>query len=1706
MEYKIEAPFDRIAGGEHGHLNCLGPKWLESFVVQMDALPTNGMGKSVRLVLTGVNIVILREWSVVLTYLDKVMSRGYRYIYCDLAGDMHGYIATPQETVQYKKGLYQKRQLTKEQNEFSLNAHRIRSFLESLQTSSVLNRGGRTGRFSYPFLSGDGKEFDHYSGEQGKPTVELPYSVIASKADCRRFLDSKEIRVWRDRMQTRFHASPLFENDELWRVFCHELSVNIWEHAKASGFISARIVEPFENGKLKSWCACSYAHLDTALMNQLSEGFVELCVSDSGQGFLTTLRQAYATATGDTDETEDENVLAFAFDIHGTSKSKEQRWTTERHALGRILQLVSKYGGQLTLRSGRGEVLYASNGVTFERLPDRRGRRPTVSRRIPFLEGAHFQLILPLVPLMPKAVACRSRLYAALPAAYRIQPQHVQGHLVPLRELLDFPQACIDSEDRIQFRDRTERLCKTLLTRRPNSEPLVLDFSELDWTAGQFETFLYLMQHALNDRPALLVEIKPALAEEVIELTTRKKSDTNEREPTQLHPEVANTSSGAAGNSFDELPETYFMQAYHGIHSTLLGVDRKGTLHVFGAEDELIASALLSLINTPERIDVLSRRHQIPERKLRAILTHVNPLFESSGDVCATIWDSKAIEIESSRAISNHFDKIIERCRAWRGRFIPDGKGDPDIAPDTGREVFNLSWESKDLWVKEFFESSRILFRERYIDEYAQRLNFRLRSGLERIEKSLGDVAVLAAVSAPSLLLATALHRWWPGDDRPAVADLGFYRMLQPDGELPIVAEEGGIVVVQDVIYTGDRSRDLVRHLTSQGKAVLCVLSLVEMDEEVTATQITGYDYGWDETPVPIHAMVKLAAPRIVAPQDIVSDEDTYWIEPRSLRPFRYSTLRQGRHSRGDDEHARPDALQFIRPVFSTGHFVYGHMHYDIIVDIPRTINGDIGGQAASWICDLCEGRSPRERAAWETNSGYKLEGEATVVLMPLHSQMYHIVPRIEEILAMRGRRQPMWFSDATLFLGVGQVYRIPIHFEHQIHVALADAKNARESGLKRIEHPLRILILEDTVSDGHEIETIINDLVRAIDKGVRKCGGDFADAQMAVSWIRLFCLFNQMDRSADKRWRDQAKVGGVMNIDFVFEDMEHAVGVTSYSEWNCPICFEIGRLRRIRDASESSFVASLQAWAADREIQLEPQAIDSRQARSHTRRPLPVPLSVRRPNRGIAQGRVAESFTYVDDAIREFYRLMYYSCPPGDVLEAIHDIDITSFTPEEKGEYAKFRWAVYRWCFQNWPRLGAFGMVPVFLDCITKELTLGGDLLVPAALHLSDRLADERVRGFVHNCLVLMFELERTLYQRELVEVSGTSPLKDKIISLNFALTALLIQVSVEERQNLALHDGRGEYVPLEQMLAEGVASIPPYCASVSRSIYTWISRPKASSAYPAWALRSIYEITMRGYDPDVPPESWDHFSLPSLLTRAIRHSADRFVRHLLQDLLPLLTAAISELYMYGHLDGAKEIEDHAKGIAHWLTSGAPDGDFEVSKPRALTHLFDCLAPTAPFGQSFNRRWHPRVDDIIADLTRRYLAYRGRNRGQLTFRGYSELKAVGVRLLTNATALVDMVHNWTIEPIKDYDGSHYSEVLVRWSESGGEVVFEIQTSYAPPSITEDRIRKGRNALSAHPLLMPFGVNLDEPWGEADKLPFLAKKRITVPVGYAGRP
>jgi hypothetical protein len=1683
MKITAQPDLFKIRAGED--VKFLGSNWIEetipSWVEVIRKKP-----EYISIDLSAISFVTLFDW-VYLVALVQAVSQSYqpKQIDFDLLGATDFRLIDPAALLSARKDDFSHFAYPLEEQRFSLDRYRLAGFLESLDTYAVLNRPGMATKVIYPGLTQQIASFrSFYSARANElPKVVLGLQRISTKDDCKLFLEDGQILNWRRAMDSRFRASPLFESDEVWRVFCHELAVNIWEHSGVDGFIAARVVESAidSRSKLRNWCRWTYPSRFHSLLRNIGGSFLELCVADAGQGFVNTLRSTVERAIVHR-RVSTEDILMFAFDELGTCKDEDESWATARHGLCRILGLVAKYGGALRLRSADVELFYVAETQRFSRNRGSLGYEPQGVRRIrDGVQGAQLQILLPLTPQFEREDAGhgRSVLQIGLPSSFRTQSNHVQGHLVPLLEKLETPNACIGEELK-EFRVRCEVLCRQLLVGRHRLEALVLDFSGINWPAAQLETFLYYLQNVIQYRPVLLVEIDDSLADSAIELEWSQASTLVD---------FGEFNEENREKRFQELSERRFLETYNSVHSTVLGITRDHKRRrIFGVPSKEYENALLSLVSAGNTIEGLCKAYpSVRENVIRAILTPANLLVEQrSLRNWTLVWTSEAIDIESNRAVIAHFDAVATRSNAWRGRIQ---------CGDKGREKFFLPWMN--LWRKEFLQTGRILNRGRHSDEIAQRLIYRLKCGLKQKNLQLEDVRVLVCISAPAMLLASALHRWWPEEPRPAVADLGYYVFSGDRGAIPTIASEGGIVLVQDIVDDGKMSESIIWQLIEQGKSVLFILAMARFVDDVTVPPTVGERICDTE----IAALVNVQRPPACEPPLPEIDDDlAFWVEPRSLRPVRLKTLRREFVSGRDlDLERRNQYLEKFENqddgcLISAGHFVYGLRHFAVTVDVRRALTGSIGDDLAHWIADVCEG-SKNEKVPWERDEGFSLEGDVTAVLMPPHSQIHYLWPKVENILAQRGRRQPMWLLEPAFFTGSGPTYGIPLQFKYQIMHVVDEAIKKKKTPL-----PLRLFVLDDAVATGRTAVTFLSTIIREVRKAIRRVPkGEGVEDVNPIEWIRYFSLVNETDHANYLMWRSISQLSKPA-IQFVMEEYAPFMGVLVYNESNCPICRDTSRLLGLIRACDDYGAAGARSWVRRRIEQLRPIAIDGRGFEATRRIKLVKRFDVLGHSRDKRDGSRYLAL-YMDTAIWRFYELMYLSYPPSELLLSLEKAWATD-TEELQGEYERYRWAVMEWCIRNWKRVLTDSGAEVFRTCAMKEIEELTSLTEPLLEAMGTRYEDPSIKEIIRHTVHFLASLE----SERLEAGRETDRLRiEQAIQLDTALQLFFFNIQRFNQEKLS---GRRDtpdrsYDEYLEMLNAAAVPLDRNGHSFLRILYRRLIRP-SRFANPRWALEVLAESLYRGRGSS--EHAGSHQLLPKLLYNVMKGSPNPEQLRLLHASLVLFLAGLEDLLPYSEVNFSLHvatIKELSQRVIAWLDEEADNRKGVAAEVR---YLFGQLELNSKFCRGFEELFHEEPGKFL-DKIKLYASQVEFRRLELVYE--IDPAVATIPILTHLQRLHLVISNRVVDPIRKFPRKRCRSLIrVATDKSGRGMCLMLLTNFASADETRRLLAESRNAQAEEGLLEEFGVIFEEshaPSGEDIRQGFYAQSEVIVPTGFAPR-
>jgi|GEM_PF-1713309 len=1704
---------------KQGQIRYIGSKWIEDFARQVQKEDFRNL-RSLILDISNVEFITLFEWAGLMAYLERLLinAQSLTELMIDAKGENDLRIIPSHDFIRNIKG--EMIPFSPEEIDESKRLYKVLGFIESVGGLSGLSHPET--RLGYRWMDKASAALRAFYSQKpdspDRPTILFPLRRIESKEHCRAFVMDRPFGSWREAMAERFREASVFWSEEFWRVLCYELSANIWEHAGLTGFLSARIVEPCYQSQIANkaeflhrWQLTYGDLIDDEQMEWMKNGLLEIVVADCGNGLVSTLKDTYTKIheiDGSTPVTA-KDVLCFAFDELGTSKEMDDHWATARHALSRVLRIVGKYGGSLRLRSAGHEIVYRGKSInSFRRSRDKKGIAPTADRRFDsFIPGTQMQILLPLyIPDRSSAIIThRSVLETALPNSYKIDPVHPIGHLVPLLEELNQPNPWVGEEEAHVFRKACERLCRRLLERR-RDEAIILDFSYLKWTTEQFETLLHLLQNVLQHRPALLIELDPQLAAQVVALEEVMAD-------TQICSLFSDKSSGFAGKGICELGVRNYLETYRGIHAILLGLDTNGKPIIFGLPSRNCEKPLLDLIYHTQTAEGLCQSYALTgadEYQLKAVLNGPNQIFVKREDgPWECLWDEFMLAAQHRRSLARHFDDVAENCGAWRGRKKrpprvppPVWHQDSDFQPfsefpetqsDTGEELYYLPWARE--WRKEFLECALILSRERYADEVARRLIFRLDRLLKTSGHSLRDIKTIACVTAPSMLLTEAIHRCWPIEyPAPTIADLGHYILLGFDIKMPPrLLGSGGIVIVQDVMDKQNVTEKLLIYLQEQtqmageqnqfadGK-ILAQISFVRLSdpELLKETRSTGIDESWiirtqTGNEVLCHSMIEVPRPPSGMQPDILKENSKlFWIEPRSLRPFRYSRLRTETPESDPLQKRRKSCLQSfddpaIGPLFSAGHYVYGNRHYSVVVDIPRLARSTIGGQIASDLAAICEGDRPRSLAVWERKEGQSLKGDVTGVLMPLHSQIHHLWPKVEAILAQHGRRQPAWYLDATLLYGSGPSYRMPEQLVYQVRTVAESLRNIRTKRKVTDSDKIRILILDDAMISGRTGETIIANLMRLISEATKR--GEYPSP---VEWIRYFAILNQCTYARNELYQNMTTLGGELGVKILFEAFAPFMGVKTYDSDNCPSCKSYKRLSRLRRVSEAQYAHATTHWIDKKLWGLYPIAVDGFDFHRKPRPTLPKALDILPALQGSS---TIYTPRYADTAIWQLQELMYLNQPPSMVLTALAG----AFPEDEReegtnpSEYERYRWAVLDWCIRNWTLVEFDRAESIFFQCTREEVNRNTPL-VPSILEaLSTLHRNEHVRQFIHFCIAELARLEQ--------ETSASIDFSESVqraLNLDLSLTLFFLAVPSEELSNE--ENDRADYISI---LNDTLSNIEGNHLSHLRNLQLRLSRDHRFPR-PDWALSVIGEAVFRGAKARSKPVH--PLLLPRVLQDVAVNPTDPLKRRILEGSLGAFLAAVDDLAAYSPLSCLSTWAKKGKSVMDWLrirpddlsASDLPEG-YDIFRESLDHHRKWCL--------DFNAAFHPSLSEI-----KELVASRAEDLKRTSKNRWVELvwlmadDDAQCRILTHVSHLVECMVNLAINPIREspcneqlHTAVRVSKGISRLSDKRRVICLTLLTKFRAFRAANEHITSGQHIAADIKFLEPFGVSMQGP-------------------------
>lgn len=1624
--------------------------------------------------------------------------------------------------------------------------HCLVSFVKAVEEAgSFENVAG--GRLVLRWLSADEARRPGWFRRDSKieESVIFPRTNVSAAEMSVRFTTRSQVEAWRQGMREKhIPEAAIFASDEFWRILCHELARNVSEHADGPGFLTARVVMP-SNGTLPYWCNDVLSSAKVKQSQAFSDsGFLELCVCDAGRGIPETVSKAFDNRFRERwTESELPNpvphlqLLKFAFDELGTRKDREHSWLTDRHALGHILFIVGKYGGSLTLRSGEGEVIYAPQDGVYRRCKTQLGYEPEAEKKLNLaLPGTHIQIIVPLTA-RPRMQGDRSSrvLTEHLPEAYHVDVKHPVGPLVPVREKLDVLGSCVSGDEVKKFQESCRALAKSLLIgEHPRHEILVFDFAEVDWPPARFETFLYLFQNVLVGRPVLFTNVNQSFAELVCGF------EENAEAPSFLPEEMRNEIHERAKDR--EFTDGRFLETYSGIGAVVLGLGPDKGEYLFGLRNGRLRAALLEIVAGEEQTTKgLAEAHRLEPGTVGAVLSAARTLFRCRQDERWELAWSRlelandginlvnTIEVQRLRSIISHFDLVANNCDAFRQTAHPPGSSKSLPA--------RFYLPSEDTVYSGFFESSRILARDRYVTEVAERLIHRIWYGLThrcQPPRTLSEIRVLACSTTPSVMLAQAVRKAWPvaqEGERPVVIDYGPALFSGADpARMPSSPKPPGAVVIHDVFDEGRLSRRLVDMTQAQGIEVLLEACFVRFlkEDECSAGVPVAYSATscWktlkvpNRIDIPVHAMVGIASPKKERRRAVTdwgsSDEYVdHVVDPRSLRPVPLRSLRLEsdvsveRSLTRRDPYLKELDTNDAQCQLAAGHFVYGQRHFGVVADIRGILTGLIGRQIIAWLADVCCDEKDRQIPVWETREGDRPmpKGAVSAILMPLHSQIHYLLPGLQIELAQRGKRVPHFFLDATSFGGGVEIYDTPYQLLTQIDEAakaikkLMDASPSLDSKSPEIvKNQLRLLIIDDAIFSGRTIQTLVDSIGKRhlpyIRQRVYRGDSRYADP---IQWIRVFAVLNELPAAKSAMWYQLTRCSVCET--FRFDAYAPFIGVATYTADDCPACRELEHLEHVQRRAEAAGATAAVAWLKTRREALLPLSTEAPSFGSRPRLTLLEPIDVLAPQGNTASERYKP--VHADTAIWRFLELMYLSYPLSDVLGCLKTArDAGVRHSESRGEYARFRLGVYDWCLHNWHQVHLYRAEETILAELKAEVETGESCFAEIIYRMRSVLMEDLRLGILDGPQAPVMQFVK--WAVEHLAKNDSIPQKnvsETTLLLDVVLTILYLDIGQQSLRNNGL---------LEHL--KQVRDQSPKPLSFVSLLHLRLTRPE-HVADPLWGLTTIAQTFYRGHHGITPEDRRrsDHQLLGRLAEDFLSNPQDNELRQRLGGCLHAFLAAVDNLRPYFGNDFLPSVADPAKKLQDCLMN---QDKIELAELSAHNLVQSMRAPES--FADFEKNCHISTKQLISQLELRLDHLKTQTSGAGDEQHGNPYAAVKMThfvdsqvgdwfLMTHIPDLLAFLSNIVFEPAKEFSPLVASDVKIAkdTSERPNMLTIETLTCFGRSAEAIGRLnaQSGKIARDRDRLKL-FGVVFEDAVKSEAQASDCVLLRLHVPVGF----
>jgi hypothetical protein len=746
---------------------------------------------------------------------------------------------------------------------------------------------------------------------------------------------------------------------------------------------------------------------------------------------------------------------------------------------------------------------------------------------------------------------------------------------------------------------------------------------------------------------------------------------------------------------------------------------------------------------------------------------------------------------------------------------------------------------------------------------------------------------------------------------------LGYQSAL--DEEMLFNSEDWGhipTIIIADIVNSEKSISQIVEFTVTKCLMLKGYVSLIRLQDE--STDAVPRSLYWDPPPnllgeLPKFFVAEYSRPLKAKVEELsgITEENFFIVEPHSLEVFSQKSLsgaydinspKGKRNQNRLTQLEEANALRF-------GHWISGSHHFMITTSINKILTDDILGP------NICN----------EILNKIK-ESDIDIVLMPLHSHISDIIPRLTTAVKLASSKSVIFsLCLSTKAMTTNSFYMLPKPIKD---IIAKHAEHAKDSTHQK----LNIMILDDAIATGRTLDTIIRSIMLQIRKVVKK--NNLTSSPIAL--IHSYTIIDRQGRAkstlltgistlscqGDGEWHSDHPI----ELNFK-HDRWLDVDMPVYDRESCKICFERNQLQALVNSSFVSMDHSAVHEIKNRIFELRPQSSEVPAFLDMNKRLLPLPVII---------GHNSEAAGSVELALWEINNLINRGASFKTLLAEYNNLYSTypAEFAENKTEENQQILIIenLRLLTKEWNKLNSQAEGQNWIDILQYHIDRGGVISKVALWEAGNALATSN-NEYV-DLLLTLFEFG--LNRLAALDIQSDPNGKKRE---NIYIGLVLYILSNNYLESLSSKRSIGENNPITIKMLKFVSSINKESLDILTRIYldeivSFLHRADNRDNFMP-ALMSVLNQTVRPGR-----HNHDHL-LPSLLSSILKNKAGqnevRLVRDILADLLHCIDVIDRRFFSLFDNESRATLPFYRKNIEQIISEIGKGTDCATDKVKSL-------------------------------------------------------------------------------------------------------------------------------------------------------------------------